>query len=265
MIEIIPIKNLNAEITVPGSKYVANRVLIICALANGTSIIKNLPNNEDISNAITALKQFGVKIKKEKGGLVINGTDGKLKLPEEIDVGESGTLMRFITGFAALASGNTQIIGSKRIQERPLKELLESLKDIGIGFESVDNHPPIIIQGGNLKAGTTRIKGNISSQFISSLLLIAPYAKKDVEIIIESELVSKNYVDMTIDLMEEFGVKVEREGYKKFVVKSNQKYVGKEYIVPSDFNSASYFMAAAAIIPGTIKINNMDIRSKLEE
>lgn len=262
MIEIAPVKSLNAEITVPGSKYVANRVLLICALADGISVLKNIPDNEDINNAITALKQFGVEIKKEKDKLIINGTTGKLKLPKKIDVGESGTLMRFTTGFAALAPGKTKITGSKRIKERPIKELLESLKDIGIESESADNHPPVIVHGGNFKGGTTTIKGDISSQFISSLLLIAPYAQNNVEIIVEPELVSKNYVDMTIDLMEEFGIEVERKEYNKFMIKAGQKYSGKEYSIPGDSSSASYFMAAAAIVPGIVRINGLDMKSK---
>ncbi len=263
MIEIFPLKSLNAEITVPGSKYIANRVLIIAALAEGNSTIKNIPDNDDINNAITALKEFGVGIKKENNTVKINGTAGKLKLAEnEIDVGESGTLLRFITGFAALADGKTTITGSKRIQQRPVLELINSLEDLGIKSRALNNGcPPVIIEEGTLKGGTTRIDGSVSSQFISSLLLSAPYAENDTEIIVEN-LASKSYVDMTLDLMGQFGVSVEREGYEKFRIKAGQKYISKEFTVPSDWSSANYFLAAAAIVPGVVKINGLDINSK---
>ena len=261
MIEVVPLKKLNSEISVPGSKYIANRILMIASLAEGTSIIKNIPENEDIKATIEALKKFGVEIKKDNNDLEINGTNGKLKLPkDDINVGNSGTLMRFIVGFSSLVKGKTKITGSKRIQQRPIIDLLNSLNDLGIKCSSVNKgFPPVKVEGGTLKGGTTKIKGDISSQFISSLLLTAPYAKNDVEIIIESDLVSKNYVDMTIDLMKEFGVSVERNAYKKFKIKLGQKYVAKEFTIPGDWSSANYFLAAAAIVPGRIKVKGLDM------
>ena len=221
MIEIRPIKALDSEITVPGSKYIANRVLLLATLANGVSRIKNIPDNDDINATIEALKKFNIDINKKNNEIVINGTNGKIKAPyKEINVRNSGTLMRLITGFASLAEGKTTITGSKRIKQRPIKDLLNSLNDLGIKCSSKNNgFPPIEVNGGTLDGGKTRIKGNVSSQFVSSLLIISPYAKNDVEIIVENELVSKNYVDMTIDLMEKFGVNVQRDNYKKFRVK----------------------------------------------
>ena len=132
MIQVNSVQNLNAAVSVPGSKYIANRLLIICALANETSILKNVPDNEDINNAIKAVKEFGIKIERNNGTLTIKGTGGKLKAPKnEINAGDSGTLLRFIAGFAALAKGNTKITGSKRIQERPISDLLKSVSDLG--------------------------------------------------------------------------------------------------------------------------------------
>jgi len=266
MIEIVPLKKLNSEISVPGSKYIANRILMIAALAEGTSIIKNIPNNDDINIAIESLKKFGVGIKKDNSNLEINGTNGNLKLPkDEINVENSGTLMRFIVGFASLLKGKVKITGSERIKQRPISGLLNSLNDLGIKCSSVNgNFPPIEVEGGTLKGGITKIKGDVSSQFISSLLLISPYSKNDVEIIIESDLVSKNYVDMTIDLMEEFGISVERNKYKKFKIKSGQKYIAKEITISGDWSSANYFLAAAAIVPGRIKVKGLDMSAHAE-
>ena len=204
MIEIKPIKALDSEITVPGSKYIANRVLLLAALAKGVSRIKNVPDNEDINATIGALKKFNININKKNDEVIIKGTNGKIKDPDkEINVGNSGTLMRLITGFASIAEGKITITGSERIKQRPIKDLLSSLNDLGVKCSSKNNgFPPVEVNGGILNGGKTRIKGNVSSQFISSLLIISPYAKNDVEIIVENELVSKNYIDMTLDLME---------------------------------------------------------------
>ena len=264
MIEINSVKSLNAAVSVPGSKYIANRLLIICALANGTSVLKNVPDNEDINNSIKALQQFGVNIEKNNDNLTITGT-GKLKSPKnEINVGDSGTLLRFITAFSALAKGNTKITGSKRIQERPVSDLLKSLGDLGIKSDSKNGNAPLTVIGGTLEGGKTRIKGSISSQFISALLLISPFAKNDVEIAIGGELVSSGYADLTIDIMKKFGVNVERSG-SKFTVRANQKYNAKNFTVPADWASANYFLAAAAIVPGTVAIKNPDLKSKVPE
>ena len=264
MIEINSVQNIDAEISIPGSKYIANRLLIICALANGTSVLKNVPDNEDINNSIKALQQFGIEIEKNKDNLTITGT-GKLKAPNnEINVGDSGTLLRFITAFSALAKGNTKITGSKRIQERPISDLLKSLSDLGIKSNSKNGNAPLTITGGNLDGGKTKIKGSISSQFISALLLISPFAKNDVEINIDGKLASPGYVDLTINLMKEFGVNVERSG-NKFKVRANQRYKSRNFIIPSDWASANYFLAAAAIVPGTVAIKNPDLKSKVPE
>ncbi|MBI1935922.1 3-phosphoshikimate 1-carboxyvinyltransferase, partial [Candidatus Woesearchaeota archaeon] len=265
MIEIKPIKKLDAAVSVPGSKYTANRLLIICALADGTSILKNVPENEDVKNAISALEQFGIEIKRNNDELIIRGTNGKLTAPKnEINVGDSGTLLRFISGFAALAKGKTTITGSRRIQQRPILDLLNSLNDLGIKSISQNGNAPLEILGGNLKGGKTKIKGNISSQFISSLLMVAPFAKKDVEINVEGKLVSSEYVDLTIKLMRDSGIKVERKN-KAFKIKSNQKYKPKIFTIPSDWASANYFLAAAAIVPGTIKVENLEMQSSQPE
>jgi len=266
MIEIMPIKALDSEITVPGSKYIANRVLLLAALANGISKISNVPENDDINATIEALRTFGVKINKKNDELIINGTNGKIRAPDkEINVCNSGTLMRLITGFASLAGGKTTITGSERIKQRPIKELLTSLNDLGIKCSSKNNgFPPVEVNGGTLDGGKTGIKGNVSSQFISSLLIISTYAKNDVEIIVEDGLVSKNYVDMTINLMRIFGVNVIRDNYKKFKVKSKQGYNTKNYTIPADWSSANYFLAAAAVVPGKIKANGLDLSQKGE-
>ncbi len=265
MIEIIPIKKINAEVSVPGSKYVANRAILLASLADGESVLYNLPENNDIKFAIDAFRSLGINIKKEDGATLVSGGIKKLR-PANIDVGESGTLLRFIIGLSALINGETTITGTSRIKERPIKELLYALRQLGIDAESLNNDfPPARIRGGILKGGKISINSDVSSQFISSLLMIAPYALKDIEITTNGDIPSMEYIDMTISLMQEFGVQTERVGYDRFKVKSGQKYSPRKYTVPTDFSSASYFMALAAIVPGAVKLKNIDFSTKQGE
>ena len=263
MIRIKPLDKLKKNvIEVPGSKYIANRVLMLAALADGESTISNVPENNDINYAIRALKNFGIDIQQKKNVLKIQGTGGKINSASDvIDVGESGTLMRFITAVSALSENKVTITGSKRITERPVEHLIDALGQVGIKCESPTGCPPVSIQGGRIHGGEIKVQGNISSQFISGLLLVAPFADGDLKITLTSELVSVKYVDMTIKMMEEFGVKVQRNGYKEFFIADGQKYKAKDFIIPGDWSSASYFLATAALLQDKIKIINMDLNS----
>ncbi len=263
MLEIVPLTRLNAALTVPGSKYVANRALAIAALADGDSVLRNLPDNNDIRNAITALSHLGIRFRPEKNALHISGTGGRLRAtPSAIDVGESGTLLRFITAMAALAPGRTTITGSARIQERPIRDLLDALRALGIKTVARENGcPPVAIEGGTLRGGSCPVKGDISSQYISGLLLIAPFAPEGMEIRLTTGLVSKSYVDLTIGLMAQWGVGVTREGYRTFSVAAGQSYRARDYTVPGDWSSANYFFAAAAILNGRVTVKDLDLHS----
>ncbi len=259
MIRIYPVKKLDARISVPGSKYIANRILLIAALAKGTSTISNVPENDDINNSIFALRKLGVDIQKKDDTLTVRGTGGKIGITEStIDVGQSGTLLRFITGACAISKKKITITGSERIGQRPINELITCLGRLGAKARSRNKgYPPVEISG-TLVGGEVEIDGSVSSQFVSSLLLIAPYAKKDITLKIKGELVSKNYVDMTLSVMKQAGASVKREGYSSFTVKAGRAYDKKDWKVPSDPSSASYFMAAAAITRGRIEIDNFD-------
>ena len=263
MIKIKPLNKLKKNvIEVPGSKYIANRVLMLAALADGESTITNVPENNDIRHAIKALQNFGIDIQQNGNTLKIQGTGGKIHPKSDvINVGESGTLMRFITAVSALSKTKVTITGSKRITERPVDHLVDALGQVGISCESPTGCPPVSIQGGKIAGGEIRVQGNISSQFISGLLLVAPFAEGDLKISLTSELVSVKYVDMTIKMMEEFGVKVERQGYKEFFIADGQKYQARKFIIPGDWSSASYFLAAAAVLQDKIEIINLDLNS----
>ncbi len=230
------------EITVPGSKSLTNRAIILASLSIGTSKISNISNSLDSQIMIKAMKKLGVKIKKINNELQIKGNQGTFKkFDGSINVGHAGTVARFLTAIATLIPGKVVLIKSKRMKERPIKELTEALKAV--------------------RKGTVSIRGNISSQFISSLLMIAPVLKKGLVIKITGKLVSRSYVDMTIDLMHKFGIKVVNKKYRQLIIKKGQELRPVTYSVEADASGASYFWAIAAVTRRKIKVNNINPKS----
>jgi 3-phosphoshikimate 1-carboxyvinyltransferase len=170
--------------------------------------------------------------------------------------GNAGTVVRFMTAALTLGKGQYEIDGIERMRKRPIQQLIDALNRLGADMVSKEGTgcPPVLINASGLKGGRVEIPGDVSSQYISAILLAAPYASSDVSIVVIDDLVSKNYVDMTIDVMNKFGVDVERDSYREFCVKSGQNYKGCEYIVEPDASGASYFFAAAAITGGRVRV-----------
>ncbi len=247
----------------PPSKSYTQRALVVASLASGKSIIKNPLFSDDTSYMISALSHFGVRIERKKDCLFVHGSNGKLShAKKKIFVGNAGTAMRFIATLASLAEGATVITGDKRMQQRPIQDLLDALKQLGVRSESSNGFPPVKIFGGSFIGGAARLKGITSSQYLSSILMCAPYAKKDVKIEIAGNLASKPYVDITLDVMKKFGACVKNFNYKKFAVKNGKKYSPRSYRVEGDASSASYFLAAAAVTKGKVRVNNINPGSK---
>ncbi|MBI2101554.1 3-phosphoshikimate 1-carboxyvinyltransferase [Candidatus Woesearchaeota archaeon] len=263
MLAIKTKKYVKAVIEAPPSKSYTQRALVIAALANGKSVIKNPLFSDDTCHMISALKAFGARIERKGSSLAVYGTNGKLKQPKgRIFAGNAGTTMRFITAFASLADGASVITGDKRMQQRPINDLLDALRQLGVKSESSSGCPPVKIYGGNFIGGTAKLKGSISSQYLSSILMVAPYAEKDVKISITGNLASKPYVDITIDVMKNFGVDIKNVKYEKFIIKNTKKYKSGDYAVEGDASSASYFFAAAAVTKGRIMVKNINPKSK---
>lgn len=259
-VKILPSK-ISGTICAPASKSYTHRAIILASLAEGISVIKNPLISEDTLATIEACKKLGAKITSGKTHLTIKGVNGRFpKSHSTINIfcGFSGTTMRLMTAVASLTKNKIVIDGEKRLRERPMKDLLIALNKFGIEVESVnkDFSLPLMIKGGNLKGGVVNLSGNVSSQFISALLLISPFAKKDTTLIVQN-LKSKPYVDITVDLMNTFGVNVKVVGVKYFI-KSGQHYKSKNYTVEGDYSSASYFFAAAAITRSKINLNNLN-------
>jgi len=245
---------LNGEIICPPSKSYTHRAIFLAALSDGKSIVKNALYSADTRATIDACKTFGVDV--HESGDVIS-IDNSINLEGQggiIDVVNSGTTIRIATAIAAISQNRTILSGDSSIKKRPMKPLLDSLESLGAKCISDDGKPPITISG-RIRGGKVKIKGDISSQFVSALLVIAPRLQNGLEINVEGNIVSKPYIDSTIASMEKFGVELETiEKYKKYKI-NHQIYKPTEFTVPSDFSNLALLLAAAVLVG-----NNMSIK-----
>ncbi len=277
---ILKVKNINniqGVVDAPSSKSYSHRAIILSSIASGTSKLFNCLLSEDTLASINFCKAIGAEINQKGDYLEVKGVNGKLhnNSSTPIDLANSGTTLRIATSLSALSDVPITLTGDDSLRTRPMGILLNTLKTLGIATDSVNEKAPITIYPG-YKGGETTISGNISSQFISSILISAPYSNLGVDLLVLPEFKSKPYVDMTIDIMNKFGVTVFEEPYTKHEdcgkeVKDceiihykvlNQNYKGCSYTVEGDYSSASYLLAAAAIAGGEIKINNLFKDSK---
>ncbi|MEM3407506.1 MAG: 3-phosphoshikimate 1-carboxyvinyltransferase [Nitrososphaerota archaeon] len=253
---------VKGEIKAPPSKSFTHRAIIISSLANGISRIRNPLISLDTLATIKACESFGIEMKMNKEEIKINGSE-ILKTPENIiDVANSGTTIRIMTAVSSLVpKGYVILTGDSSIRKRPMEPLLKSLRKLGVKCWSTRENglPPIIVKGGTLKGGETKIRGDISSQFISALLITAPKAKKKTIINIIGKIVSKPYIDSTIYMLKLSNIKLNiLNDYRKFSIPSKQSFSPIDFTIPGDFSSASFLIASAILSNGNIKIKNLD-------
>jgi 3-phosphoshikimate 1-carboxyvinyltransferase len=261
--EIKPQDRVHAILTLPGSKSYTHRALVAAALADGESLLTNALDAEDTSLTAQALERLGARIDWREDGVRVKGAAGRWQpVKGPIYLGNSGTSMRFLTALAALGQGEYRLTGSPRLCERPQGELLEALAQLGVKAvsEKGDGCPPVIVQGG-LSGGKARLSGGISSQYLSALLFISPLAPEGAEIEITGDLVSRPYVDLTLEVLGDFGISYYREGYRYFQLPGGQRYLPLDYAIEADASSASYFWAAAALTRGRVTIANLSFDS----
>jgi len=261
MIEVRPLNQCDGVVTIPGSKSYTHRALILSSLADGESTLIHALRCEDTERTAQALLKFGVEIFWESDNARVLGTGGMYKGGDEkIDVGNSGTSMRFLTALAGLKKGITLLDGSERMKKRPIGELLSGLGELGVRAYSQkgNDYPPVIVESQGLKGGAVKIKGEESSQFLSGLLIVAPYAQRDVSIEVTGSLASEPYVDITLDVMSAFGVGIRNQGYRSFFIKAGQRYLPQKYRIEGDASNASYFFSAAAVCRGRVKVKNLN-------
>jgi 3-phosphoshikimate 1-carboxyvinyltransferase len=259
-----PIAKVEGVVHLPGSKSISNRALLLAALAKGTTRITNLLDSDDVSHMLNALTALGVQfsLSADKTVCEITGVAGVFqhKEPLELFLGNAGTAMRPLTAALAVSNVDVTLTGEPRMYERPIGHLVDALLQWNADIEYLQHkdYPPLRIRGKALAGGKISIDGSVSSQFLTAVLMAAPLLSGDSEIVISGELVSKPYIDITLALMARFGVAVENKNYHSFVVKGNQQYQSPgDFLVEGDASSASYFLAAAAIKGGTIKVTGI--------
>ncbi|EIE6443533.1 3-phosphoshikimate 1-carboxyvinyltransferase, partial [Salmonella enterica] len=262
-----PIARVDGAINLPGSKSVSNRALLLAALACGKTVLTNLLDSDDVRHMLNALSALGINytLSADRTRCDITGNGGPLRASGalELFLGNAGTAMRPLA--AALCLGQNEIVltGEPRMKERPIGHLVDSLRQGGanIDYLEQENYPPLRLRGG-FTGGDIEVDGSVSSQFLTALLMTAPLAPKDTIIRVKGELVSKPYIDITLNLMKTFGVEIANHHYQQFVVKGGQQYHSPgRYLVEGDASSASYFLAAGAIKGGTVKVTGIGRKS----
>ncbi|BHH82166.1 3-phosphoshikimate 1-carboxyvinyltransferase [Desulforhopalus sp. 52FAK] len=263
MIEIIPLENIDVDIEVPGSKSLTQRAFIAAALAEGTSRLVGPLESEDTEYSSSALEQMGVVINRDKDWTITGNAGVIAPSDKPIFLGNNGTATRFLTSVAGLGESSYRIDGDKRMYERPIDPLMSALRGWGVDITSVQGTgcPPLQINAAGLSGGETVLPEGKSSQYLSSLLLVAPYAKNPATLKVEGEVFSKPYVAMTLAVMADFGISVDcTEDYSSFTIPQGC-YKAREYHVEGDASSSSYFYAAAAITGGRVAVTNVPVPS----
>jgi 3-phosphoshikimate 1-carboxyvinyltransferase len=265
ILEIIPTRApVDATVHVPGSKSITNRALLVAGLADGVSELHGALYSDDTRYMAAALNDLGITVESDEAGerFTVHGGGGTLPAPQaDLFVGNSGTSMRFLVAALPLGQGSYRIDGIPRMRKRPIQPLLDALITLGaeVASEEGTGCPPIRVTGGGLAGGPVRMAGDQSSQYFSALLMAAPYARRDVEIEVIGDLVSKPYMPMTAAVMRAFGVHSELDTttWRHFLVPAGQRYRARSYQIEPDASNASYFFAAAAVTGGRVRIEGL--------
>ena len=244
-------------VTVPGSKSYTHRTFIAAALSDGPCMVRSPLKSRDTLLTLAALKQMGAGIEEGADTIRITGCNGRLAAcPDPIYLENSGTSMRLLAAIAALGRGPYTLTGTERMAQRPIGDLMDAMSQLGIGVRSIHGNgcPPLEVMGATVAGGPVTICCTVSSQFLSALLLMAPCTEKGLEIQVTQGPVSRPYVDMTLEILEQFGIDVRRQGYTAFSVPGGQAYAAGDYAVAPDASQAGYFWAAAAVTGATVRV-----------
>jgi 3-phosphoshikimate 1-carboxyvinyltransferase len=240
---------------VPGSKSITNRALILAALAEGDSRLEGVLHSDDTRHMQEALRQLGIPIEApDATTLIVHGGRSRLRAPDRaVFVGNSGTTVRFLAALACLVDGPVTLQGDEAMARRPIQDLVDGLRQLGVRIDCETGCPPLTVHGGALAGGAVRMRGDRSSQYFSALLMAAALAERDVEVAITGELVSRPYVEITRRMVEDFGGRIELSG-DGFVARATSAYRARSYVIEPDASSASYPFALAAAAGGQITV-----------
>ncbi|MBV8665291.1 MAG: 3-phosphoshikimate 1-carboxyvinyltransferase [Burkholderiaceae bacterium] len=264
-LELQPAMRAGGTVQLPGSKSISNRTLLLAALADGTSHIHDLLASDDTHVMLMALQALGIQWQQqgESQDYVVQGGKGAFAQHEaDLFMGNAGTAIRPLTAALAVLGGDYHLHGVARMHERPIGDLVDALNAIGaqIEYRGTPGFPPLQIRRGHIHAQRMQVRGNVSSQFLTALLMAAPLMAKTWPVTIEvvGELISKPYIEITLKLMKRFGVEVERDGWRAFTVPTGSRYVSPGDVhVEGDASSASYFLAAGAIAGGPVRVQGV--------
>lgn len=244
-------KSLRGEVKIPPSKSMAHRAVICAALGNGISKVSNIDMSDDIIATVQAMRSLGAVIEQDNDVLTIKGVknpevSSNIEKERTIDCNESGSTLRFLVPISLIFEGTTKFIGRGNLGKRPLNTYYEIFDNQGIEYSYTEGVLDLIVSG-KIKADEFRVKGNISSQFITGLLFTLPLLDGDSKIVITTELESKGYLDLTLSAMKDFGIDVVNNDYKEFIIKGNQEYISRDYRVEGDYSQAAFFLSGDAL------------------
>jgi 3-phosphoshikimate 1-carboxyvinyltransferase len=252
-LDLPPLAGAHGRVVLPGSKSISNRVLLLSALCEGRTTLHDLLDSDDTRVMLAALRQLGCGVVQDGSTVVIDGIAGKLPTaPLKFFMGNAGTAMRPLTAALAIAGGDFELSGVPRMHERPIGDLVDALRPLGcsIDYLGKDGYPPLRVGHPQLQLDAPiRVRGDVSSQFLTALLMALPLvARKDIVIEVVGELISKPYIEITLNLLARFGIVVQREGWQRFTIPASSRYQSPGVLhVEADASSASYFIALGAI------------------
>jgi 3-phosphoshikimate 1-carboxyvinyltransferase len=261
-----PTHALSGTVELPGSKSISNRALLLASLAQGTTRLHNLLESDDINFMIQALGQLGIPVQPTSAGHSVTGAGGPLinkDIELSLNLGLAGTALRPLTAALTLGRGIFTLDGTQRMRERPIAPLVDGLRQLGADIEYLGStgYPPVRVTASGLAGGEATMAGDLSSQFLTSVLMTAPLADTPVKVRIEGEQVSKPYLDITLQMMSHFGATIRHDDYQYFEVTPGAYYSPGEYLVEGDASSASYFLAAGAIAGSGVTVQGIGAQS----
>jgi 3-phosphoshikimate 1-carboxyvinyltransferase len=260
VLELKAVRRAAGTVRLPGSKSISNRVLLLSALSSGTTRVSGLLDADDTKVMLAALRALGVALHEEKSFLEIEGAGGAFPVKKaELFLGNAGTAFRPLTAALALSGGDYKLSGVPRMHERPIGDLVDGLRGIGANVEypGREGFPPLAVHAGKISGNKTRVRGDVSSQFLTALLMAAPLLGRAFTIEVEGELISKPYVEITLNVMKRFGVEVKRDGWRSFAVPASPYVSPSNISVEADASSASYFLAAGAVGGGPVRVEGV--------
>lgn len=257
-LDLSPARRASGQLRLPGSKSISNRMLLLAALAGGTTRLEGLLDSDDTRVMLQALERLGVKVSQAAGSYDVQGAGGAFPVKQaELFLGNAGTAFRPLTAALALMGGTYQLSGTPRMHERPIGDLVDGLRQIGcdVRYLAQEGYPPLGVHRASISLqGPVKVRGDVSSQFLSALLMALPLLGCEVVVEVTGDLISKPYVALTLNLLQRFGIVVQREGWQRFVIPASRYQSPASLVVEGDASSASYFLAAGVLGGGPVRV-----------